>query len=282
MSAQDAKRTHLVVGAGRMGGALLSGWLETKRTRPMAENLVIIDPAPGEAAKAAIHAGALHLKDLGKAGQEPLFADIKCVLLAVKPQMFEKIAPQIEPLLPQDILIISILAGTNLNSLRQAFPKRRIIRAMTNTPAAIGAGITAIAKNGEAKRADYQIAERLLSVGGDVFTVENENMIDMVTAISGSGPAYVFYLVESLTAAAVQIGFPPDLAPVFARQTIIGAGELLSKNETDAITLRRNVTSPGGTTQAALDVLMAEPGMASLMRNAVQAALRRARELAQN
>jgi len=265
--------THLVVGAGKMGGALLKGWIASKAITP--NQLIILDPHPGEAAQAAIKAGALHLTNSSNK-----LKHIKYLLLAIKPQMFSKLAPAIAEELSDDALIISILAGTSLTSLQDVFKTQSLIRAMPNTPAAIGKGITAYTKGPNVSAAQTQMTETLLAAGGKVHHVANEHLIDVVTAVSGSGPAYVFHMVEALEAAAIKIGLPEDLAPDFARQTIIGAAGLLESSDEPASQLRQNVTSPNGTTQAALDVLMGLEGLPPLMRETVQAALRRAKELA--
>ncbi|MEP3892133.1 MAG: pyrroline-5-carboxylate reductase [Hellea sp.] len=268
-------RTHLVVGAGKMGGALLEGWITSKVISP--EQLIILDPHPGQAAQGAIDAGALHLS---KPSEKLNF--IKYLLLAIKPQMFADLAPAIAKELPEKALVISILAGTSLESLQDAFKKQSLIRAMPNTPAAIGKGITAYTKGTDVTKTQAAMTETLLTAGGKVHHVANEHLIDVVTAVSGSGPAYVFHMVEALEAAALKIGLPDDIAPEFARQTIIGAAGLLEASPESAAQLRRNVTSPKGTTEAALDVLMGLDGLPSLMRETVQAALRRAKDLAEN
>ena len=263
-----------MVGAGKMGGALLEGWISSKVISP--EQLIILDPNPGQAAQAAIDAGALHLsKPSEKLGS------IKYLLLAIKPQMFATLAPSIANELPKKALVVSILAGTSLASLQEVFKAQSLIRAMPNTPAAIGKGITAYTKGSDVTKTQVAMTETLLAAGGKVHHVANEHLIDVVTAVSGSGPAYVFHMAEALEAAAIKIGLPDELAPEFARQTIIGAAGLLETSPESASQLRRNVTSPKGTTEAALDVLMGLEGLPSLMRETVQAALRRAKDLAE-
>ena len=264
---------YLVVGAGRMGGALISGWLNDPVSGVTPQNLYIIDPHMGDDAKAAITSGASEITPDDKA-----MGKIDVVLIGVKPQAFQTIAPTLAPQLPEGALVISILAGTTIETLTEAFPQQHIIRAMPNTPAAVGAGMTAFTCTDKVTERQARTAERLLKAGGKVRQVENEHMIDVVTAVSGSGPAYVFHMVEALEAAAMEAGMPADIAPEFARQTIIGAGALLSESPEAASDLRVAVTSPNGTTQAALDVLM--PQLPALMREAVKAALRRAKELA--
>ena len=263
----------LVVGAGRMGGALLSGWLKDSVSGVVAENLYIVDPYMGEDAKAAIKAGAHEI-----APDDKVIRKIDVVLLAIKPQAFDAIAPTIMPNLSDGALIVSVLAGTSIASLTAAFPNQHIVRAMPNTPTAVGAGITAFTCTDKVTERQARTAERLLKAGGKVHQVENEHMIDVVTAVSGSGPAYVFHMVEALEAAAIKAGLPADIAPEFARETIVGAGALMAATDTPATDLRVAVTSPNGTTQAALDVLM--PSLPALMRDTVKAALKRAKELA--
>jgi len=267
--------THLVVGAGKMGGALISGWITSKTLRP--ENLIILDPHPGNNAQAAITAGAAHVKKASKKIKSATY-----VLLAIKPQSFGALATDIEKHLAKDAVVISIMAGTSLATLQDAFPGRSIIRAMPNTPASIGQGITAYTKGSAMRDDQVKMIEALLSAAGQVYHVPNEHLIDVVTAVSGSGPAYIFHMVEALEAAALHIGLPADIAPAFARQTVIGAAGLLAETDVSATKLRQNVTSPNGTTAAALDVLMDINGLPSLMRDAVQAALKRAKELSEN
>lgn len=257
-----------------MGGALLEGWLASKVIT--AAQLIILDPRPGKAAQTAIEAGALHLIKPSEA-----IESVKYFLLAIKPQLFGDLAPSIAEYLPQKALVISVLAGTSLAGLQDAFKEQRLIRAMPNTPAAIGKGITAYTKGPDVSARQIAMTETLLSAGGKVHHVANEHLIDVVTAVSGSGPAYVFHMVEALEAAALKIGLPQELAPEFARQTIIGAAGLLETSTESASQLRQNVTSPKGTTEAALDVLMGLEGLPTLMRETVQAALRRAKDLAE-
>ena len=264
---------YLVVGAGRMGGALLSGWLKDSVSGVIPENLYIIDPYIGIDGQAAIKAGAREIEPTDK-----IMGKIDVVLLAIKPQAFDDIAPKVSAYLQDGALVISVLAGTSIEALIGAFPNQHIVRAMPNTPAAVGAGMTAFTCTDQVTERQARTAERLLKAGGKVRQVENENMIDVVTAVSGSGPAYVFHMVEALEAAALEAGLPANLAPEFARQTIIGAGALLASTDTPASDLRVAVTSPNGTTQAALDVLMSS--LPALIRETVKAALKRAKELA--
>lgn len=259
-----------------MGGALLSGWIKGRRKAMKAEQLTILDPTPSDVAVAAIEQGARAIST-----PDGSLKNISCALLAIKPQMFDRLGPSIAEYLPEDCLVISILAGTTMSRLKETFPGRAVIRAMPNTPAAMGAGITAFTGGPGVSKPQRKLAHKLLSAGGTVHEVESEHLIDVVTAVSGSGPAYVFHMVEALQAAAISIGLPEDLAPDFARQTIIGAGALLKESSQSATELRQAVTSPNGTTQAALDVLMGVEGLPPLMRDTVNAALKRAKELGQ-
>jgi pyrroline-5-carboxylate reductase len=204
------------------------------------------------------------------------------LVLATKPQMLDDAAGAVDALLGPGTLIVSILAGKTIGDLRSRMPAAgAVIRAMPNLPASIGRGATGAAANAEVSDEQRRLADTLLRAVGIVEWLPSEDMIDAVTAVSGSGPAYVFHLVECLADAGVAVGLPPDLARRLARATITGAGELLAQSELPPETLRRNVTSPGGTTAAALEVLMADPaGMKALMREAVAAAKRRAHELA--
>ena len=266
--------THLIVGAGRMGGALIKGWTRGRKPVVSPERIAILDPSPGDDAKAAIEAGAAHLEALTQT-----MRDVEHLIIAVKPQMFDQTAPKLAEFIPQTTLVTSIMAGVSLARLADAFPERPLVRAMPNTPASIGAGMTAFTTSAGVSKSQKKDVKRLLSAAGKVEEVASEHMIDIVTSVSGSGPAYVFYLTEALEAAALDVGMPADIAPLFARETIIGAAELLKKSDMPAEAQRIAVTSPGGTTQAALDVLMGEGGMAPLMKLAVRAALKRAKEL---
>ncbi|MEP6342890.1 MAG: pyrroline-5-carboxylate reductase [Maricaulaceae bacterium] len=268
------KHTHLIIGAGRMGGALMQGWIKGRRPTVLAENIVILDPTPGEAAQQVLEAGASHVTRISAS-----MKSLTHVILAIKPQMFDAIAPSLEAYIPKTCVIVSIMAGVSLQRLSLAFPQRPLVRCMPNTPAAIGAGITAFTTTESVSKDQKKIIAKLLTACGRVQEVETENMIDIVTAVSGSGPAYIFYMVEALEGAAINAGMPGELASIFARETIIGSAALLKKTDQSAEALRIAVTSPGGTTQAALDRLMSETGLAPLMTATVRAALKRAKEL---
>jgi pyrroline-5-carboxylate reductase len=259
----------LLVGAGKMGFALLEGWL---RLGLEANNVAVLEPMPSPQI-AALAARGLHLNPL-------LDKPIDVVVLAVKPQIAaETIAPLV-PIIDDTSLVVSIMAGRTLKFLSGAIGTPcALVRAMPNTPAAIGRGITvAVAQGADTKQRG--LAHQLLSATGAVEWIEDESLIDAVTAVSGSGPAYVFLLAEALAQAGAAAGLPSDLAQKLARETVAGSGELLHRSLLDAATLRENVTSAGGTTAAALAVLMGQNGLAALMREAVTAATARSRELA--
>jgi pyrroline-5-carboxylate reductase len=262
--------TVVLAGAGKMGGALLTGWL-ARGLNP--KRLAVIEPHPSDDIRALAATGVrlnLAAKDAGT---------VAALVLAVKPQTFGDAGPALRPLIGPSTLVVSIMAGTTIAVL-DAVCGGNIVRAMPNTPAAIGRGITvAVAAKGvnEEQRAT---ADALLRATGAVEWIDDEALMDAVTAVSGSGPAYVFLLAEELARAGVTAGLPADLAARLARETVAGSGELLHRSDLDAATLRQNVTSPGGTTAAALSVLMGENGMKELMTRAVAAAAARSRELA--
>ncbi|MFB9948066.1 pyrroline-5-carboxylate reductase [Rhizobium puerariae] len=261
----------VLVGAGNMGGAMLSGWL--KKGVPGA-SVTVIDPSPSEAMKAIISdAGARHFASL----PERLSADI--LFLAVKPQLMDAVLPPLKPAVGPDTVVVSVAAGKTLSYLLAHLGDAAMVRAMPNTPAMIGRGVTGAYANPKVSDAQRTAVESLLRVSGPVEWVSSEADIDAVTAVSGSGPAYVFYLVECMAEAGRKAGLPADLAMRLARETVSGAGELLHQSPDDASRLRQNVTSPGGTTAAALAVLMAENGMQPLFDEAIAAARKRAEEL---
>jgi pyrroline-5-carboxylate reductase len=261
----------LLMGAGKMGGAMLEGWL--KAGLPPA-NVSVIEPHPSEHILALQNRGVTLLNADAPITAAPAF-DV--VLLAVKPQSLDQVAGALAKAVQPETLLISVLAGKTIANLMSRAPQARaIVRAMPNTPASVGRGITGCAASAHVSPAQRQLTNDLLSAIGQVIWVENETLIDAVTAVSGSGPAYVFHLVEALAAAGVSAGLPPETAMQLARATVEGAGELLYREPAiPAATLRQNVTSPGGTTAAALDVLMAHDGLTALMTSAVLAAKRR-------
>ncbi len=268
----DLNGTIVLVGAGKMGGAMLEAWLGLGLSPT---SVVVIEPQPMP-----------ELTTLAKRGlalnpATPAARKASAIVLAVKPQVAPAVVPTLAPLLAPDTVVLSIMAGRTLGFLAGALPRNTaLVRAMPNTPAAIGRGITVAVPNAMVSQRQRELAHALLAATGLVEWVEDEALMDAVTAVSGSGPAYVFLLAEALSAAGAAAGLPAELASKLARATVSGSGELLNRSSLDPATLRQNVTSPGGTTAAALDVLMAGDGMTELMNRAVAAATRRSRELA--
>ncbi len=263
----------LLLGCGKMGAALLQGWL--KQNAAMRYDVVEPQglPSPFQS-RPDIHWHAASAK------LPP--ADI--AVLAVKPQVMEEACRSLKPAIRPDTLILSIAAGQTLAAFSRRFGMAQpVIRAMPNTPAAIGQGVTVAVGNSHVTAARKKAADALLKAGGTVEWTDDETLMDAVTAVSGSGPAYVFLLMEALAAAGVKAGLPEPLSLRLARQTVIGASALAAAEpDTSAATLRKNVTSPGGTTEAALNILMANDGLASLMTKAVNAAQERSRDLSQS
>jgi pyrroline-5-carboxylate reductase len=266
--------TLLLIGAGKMGGALLAGWLE-KGLDP--SRIVIVDPNPPDEVRRLTLDRGIRL-EATPPGLDP---PPQVMLMAVKPQAMDAVLAGVAGAAGPRTLVVSIAAGRTIASFeRQLRAGTPIVRTMPNTPAAIGRGITVCVANAHAGALERALCDALLSAVGEVGWVEDEALIDAVTAVSGSGPAYVFLLAECLAAAGVEAGLDPALATRLARATVSGSGELLRQSDLDASVLRRNVTSPGGTTAAALEVLMAPDGLERLMTRAVAAAARRGRELA--
>ncbi|MCX8996566.1 pyrroline-5-carboxylate reductase [Rhizobiaceae bacterium BDR2-2] len=272
MTAPSFKSGPLVlVGAGNMGGALLSGWLT--QGVPGA-HVVVLDPLPSQALVDMVsRAGAKHVT----APPEGVKAGI--LFLAVKPQVMAAVAPALAALVGPETVVVSIAAGKTIASFEEFFGETATVRAMPNTPAMVGRGVTGAFANSRVSEEQRLAVDSLLKVSGPVEWVGSEAEIDAVTAVSGSGPAYVFYLVECLAEAGRKAGLRADLAMRLARETVSGAGELLHQSPDDAATLRKNVTSPGGTTAAALSLLMADDGLQPLFDKAVEAARKRAEEL---
>jgi pyrroline-5-carboxylate reductase len=263
----------VLIGAGKMGGALLEGWL---RSGVAAEKIIAFDPSPPDEIGRVIERHRIrHNPDLAS------LTGVEVVVVAVKPQVMENVLPPLRGLSAMRPLVISVVAGKTIASLERHFGSgAAVIRTIPNTPAAVGRGITTMAPNRNTSAAQIALATGLLSAVGEVVRVDDEALIDAATAVAGSGPAYVFYLTECLAKAGAEAGLPADLATRLARATVAGAGELMRASGIAAETLRRNVTSPKGTTQAALDILMAKDGFEPLMIKAIAAATRRSRELA--
>jgi pyrroline-5-carboxylate reductase len=259
----------VLIGAGKMGLAMARGWIAGGLPP---DRLVLVDPHPADATKIFAREHGVRLLQ---------FADgvlTHVLILAVKPQNMPTVLQQVMPVVGKHTLVLSIAAGISLDTLAEGLGTKRIVRTMPNTPAQLGKGITG-AVGLDISESDQEVSNLLLRAAGDVVWFASESMIDSVTAISGSGPAYVFYLVEALAAAAVKEGFDPAEAMHFARATVIGASALLEADDTPPATLRENVTSPKGTTAAALSVLMAADGLAPLIQRTVRAARERSEEL---
>jgi pyrroline-5-carboxylate reductase len=267
---QNITGTILLAGAGKMGGAMLTGWLAGGLDP---HRVAVIDPHPSPEISALAAKGVVLNPDVATAGK------VQTLVVAVKPQMFREAGPKLKQFVSDATSVVSIMAGTTIASLEQVCGGA-VVRAMPNTPAAIGRGITVAVAASKVSAAQRAVADALLRATGSVEWVEDEGLMDAVTAVSGSGPAYVFLLAEELARAGVEAGLPEALATKLARETVAGSGELLHQSELPAATLRQNVTSPGGTTAAALGVLMGEPGLRDLMIRAVAAATQRSKELA--
>jgi pyrroline-5-carboxylate reductase len=265
---QNISGPIVLAGAGKMGGAMLTGWLGQglDPTR-----VVVIEPAPSDDIR-ALAAKGVQLNPATSVTAETL-------VIALKPQTFRESGSVLNPLVGAGTLAVSIMAGTPIASL-QAVCGETVVRAMPNTPAAIGRGITVAVAARKVSAAQRAVADALLRATGAVEWVDDEGLMDAVTAVSGSGPAYVFLLAEELARAGIAAGLPEDLATKLARATVAGSGELLHRSELAAAQLRQNVTSPGGTTAAALGVLMDADGLKPLMTRAVAAATARSKELA--
>jgi pyrroline-5-carboxylate reductase len=261
----------LVIGAGKMAGALIDGWLRLGVDPAL---VFAVDPAPSDETVA-------RFRDAGVTLNAERVPEAAVVLLAVKPQVLEQARPTFLRHVTPGTLVLSVLAGKSLASLSEGLPEgAAVVRTMPNTPAAVGRGVTALVANAATNPEQARLADALMSAVGEVVWLDDEGLIDAVTAISGCGPAYVFLLAEEMAKAGVAAGLPGDLAARLARATVSGAGELLHRSDQEPDVLRRNVTSPGGVTAAALEVLMAEDGVGAAMRKAVERAVHRSRELA--
>ena len=267
---QNLEAPLVLAGAGKMGSAMLAGWLAQGLD---AKRVVVIEPHPSDEIR-ALAAKGIRLnpssKDVGAAAT---------LVVALKPQSFREAGPDLKPFAGAATLAVSIMAGTTIAAIETVCGSI-VVRAMPNTPAAIGRGITVAVASQNVSTDQRAVADALLRATGSVEWVDDEGLMDAVTAVSGSGPAYVFLLAEELARAGVEAGLPPDLATRLARETVAGSGELLHRSDLASATLRQNVTSPGGTTAAALEVLMGQDGLQSLLARAVDAATRRSKELA--
>ena len=259
-------RGLVLIGCGRMGGALLDGWLDSG-IEP--SSVHVIDPYPRP-----------ELRDLGVTVGETLPHNPAVIVIAVKPQSLDTVAANL-PAIGNDTLVLSVVAGITLSSWEAFFPHSPIVRAMPNTPAMIRQGITAIIGNDKTERQDVALALEVMEAVGDVVELNEEAQIDAVTALSGSGPAYVFHMIESMAAAGQAEGLPLEIALALAKKTVAGSGMLAIEANESLIDLRQSVTSPNGTTAAGLDQLMSpEQGLSSLILRTIAAAANRSRELA--
>ncbi len=255
-----------LIGCGKMGHALLNGWINSK----IKASYIVVEPS-------GVKNPPRGVRVLKKPGAELKNCDF--IILAVKPQIMNGVCKSLKPHLAKDALILSIAAGRTIKSFEKSFGiKQPIVRAMPNLPASIGKGITVAVANKNTGAAQKKIAGQLLAASGMVEWVKDEKLMDAVTAVSGSGPAYVFLLIETLAKSAEKTGLNKTLSMTLARQTVIGSAALANADKTDAATLRKNVTSPGGTTAAALDVLM-NGEMQKIFDRAIAAAKKRSKEL---
>jgi pyrroline-5-carboxylate reductase len=261
--------TILLAGAGKMGSAMLEGWLALGLSP---ENVAVIEPQPSRDILALSERG-LRLNPARDAA-----GDVAAVVIAVKPQVADEALPALVTFVGGTTVVVSIMAGRTLQFLADSLPRAALVRAMPNTPAAIGRGITVAVANARVSDEQRALVDALLSAVGAVEWIADEALMDAVTALSG--PAYVFLLAEAMAHGGTAAGLPPVLAATLARVTVAGAGELLHRSPLDPATLRQNVTSPGGTTAAALEVLMGEGGLERLMSEAIAAATKRSRDLA--
>ena len=267
--------TLLLIGCGKMGGAMLEGWLDQGIA---ATDITVIEPSAELAATLAGKYGVNAVSGVHEVAGD-YAPDV--VVLAVKPQVMDHVLPPYQKLVAQAPVFLSIAAGRTIASFEAILgSEAAVVRAMPNTPAAVGRGITVGCPNANVTPEQKDLCDQLLTSVGEVEWVDDEKHMDAVTAVSGSGPAYIFLLAEAMGHGGRMSGLPPELADKLARATVAGAGELLRQSPEPASTLRENVTSPGGTTAAALEVLMGPHGMKELLEKAIDAATRRSKELA--
>jgi pyrroline-5-carboxylate reductase len=267
---QNIQGTIVLAGAGKMGGAMLTGWLARGLD---ATRVAVIEPHPSNEISALTAQGVRLNPPPSEVGA------VATLVVALKPQSFREAGAMLKSCTGPNTLVVSIMAGTTIAVIAEVCGGS-VVRAMPNTPAAIGRGIAVAVAANNVNAAQRGVADALLRAIGSVEWVDDENLMDAVTAVSGSGPAYIFLLAEELARAGIEAGLPAELATKLARETVAGSGELLHRSELDSATLRQNVTSPGGTTAAALEVLMGPDGMQQLMIRAIAAATRRSKELA--
>ena len=264
-----------LIGCGKMGSALLRGWLASGQIK----HVYVLDPGglPEEFEDEAPARVTFYDKPEMFAGARP---PASVFVIAVKPQIMDEVCHAIKKSVPADALVLSIAAGQTIAKFENYFgASQPVIRSMPNTPAAIAKGVTVGCPNAHVTSAQKTLADNLLKAVGHVEWIADEGLLDAVTAVSGSGPAYIFLLIEAMAAAGVKAGLKADFAMKLARQTVIGSAALADADLLPAETLRKNVTSPGGTTAAALDILMAPSGMQDLFDKAIAAATARSKEL---
>lgn len=265
----------ILVGGGKMGSAMLEGWLQRDLA---AEDVLVVEPFEETA---DLISQKLGVSTVASASGIPADAKPETIVLAVKPQMMDDAIEDYQQFVSDDCVFVSVAAGKTIDYFERHLSKAAcVVRAMPNTPAAVGRGITVCCPNLNVSDAQQAWADTLLKSVGVVEWVDDEGHIDAVTALSGGGPAYVFLLVEVMAQAGIEAGLPEDLAMRLARATVAGAGELLYQSTEEAATLRKNVTSPAGTTYEALQVLMADDALQPLMTEAIRQATRRSKELA--
>ncbi|HLT01851.1 MAG TPA: pyrroline-5-carboxylate reductase [Geminicoccaceae bacterium] len=265
----------LLVGCGKMGGALLRGWLS--RGLPP-RDVVVVEPDAASRERVREEAGVIAVAE-----SKSLPGDLqpRALVFAIKPQAMAAVLPAYATLAASGAVVLSIAAGTSIARFEAAFGERTpVVRAMPNTPAAIGQGVTALFANPHVSAAQRQLCSDLMAAVGTVHWIDDEAQMHAITAMSGGGPAYVFLLIETLARAGIASGLPEHLAWPLARGTVAGSGALAAQSEERVEVLRQNVTSPGGTTEAALAVLMADDGIQPLFDRAIAAATRRSHELA--
>jgi pyrroline-5-carboxylate reductase len=265
-------RPLVLIGAGNMGGAVLRGWLANDIDP---NSILVVDPGLSDEMAVELNASGVRSCPVLPDG---MIASV--LMLAIKPQMMEKVLPFLAIGTDHETVIVSIAAGTTIKSIKSYLPNGIVVRTMPNTPAMIGRGITGVVAEDTLSVDDRALISLLLEVCGPVEWLEDEKLIDAVTAVSGSGPAYIFLLAEVMAIAGEKAGLDPDLAMRLARETVAGAGELLYRSDLPASTLRQNVTSPNGTTAAALSVLMEDDAMQAIFTKAIMAAKKRSEELA--
>ncbi|MCF6293410.1 MAG: pyrroline-5-carboxylate reductase [Robiginitomaculum sp.] len=260
-----------LIGAGRMGSALLRGWATCNGFAPEG-SVLVVDPNCSDSVRQLVEDNSGRVVS---ATDKDSLTKLEVLVLAVKPQAFNDVAQKLAPILPKNVLIISIIAGTTIDRINNLFGSRAIVRAMPNIAAEIGKSVTVICNNSEVNAKHIARVETLLGTVGSLEHLEDERLMDAVTAVSGSGPAYFFLLVEALAAAGQAEGLPEELARKLAGETLIGSGALFESRQQTPSSIRADVTSSGGTTAAALDVMMGNGAFAEMIRNAVSASTRR-------